>query len=325
MKKGAYLRLGVLCLGLSWLGGAQAASLGDLLKEALKERLQPAETAQKPNVPSQPVAPVSPVAPSVPSVPNTPASPAAVSAAPREQLLKSLSGGKTSEAEEIRIGQQIAGNLLGVAPLVRDEALQRYVNQVGMWVARQGERARLPWRFGVVESDDINAFAAPGGYIFLTRGLYQRLNNEAELAGVLAHEVGHVQRKHHLKLLQKSQAVAVLGSLLGHKLKDENQLVQNLIGNGAEVVARSLDKDAEYEADRIGLILSARAGYDAYALPAVLADIGHVAQSDKRVSLLFKTHPHPDERLGRLAEASAERLDGLPEGRLLPERFYRLK
>jgi len=305
----------LLCLGLAWLGGAHAGGLGDLLKEALKERLQPAETVQKLNAPSAPAAPTPPVAPHAPTV-ATP---------PKEALLKSLLSGKTGEPEEIRIGQQIAGNLLGVAPLVRDEALQRYVNQVGLWVAQQGERAKLPWRFGVVESDDINAFAAPGGYIFLTRGLYQRLNNEAELAGVLAHEIGHVQRKHHLKLLQKSQAIAALGGLLGQKMSDENQWVQNLIGNGAEVVARGLDKDAEYEADRIGLILSARAGYDAYALPAVLAEIGHVAKSDKRVSLLFKTHPHPDERLGRLAEASAERLDGLPEGLTLAERFYRLK
>jgi predicted Zn-dependent protease len=189
----------------------------------------------------------------------------------------------------------------------------------------QSERPDLAWHFGVIESDDLNAFAAPGGYIFLTKGLYLKLKNEAELAGVLGHEIGHVIRKHHLKLLQKSQGIAALGGFLGKKLKNENEVVQNLIGNGAEVVARGLDKDAEYEADRIGVVLSARAGYDAYALPAVLAEIGHVAKTDKSVSLLFKTHPHPEERLGQLSEAVGDKLDALPEGQSGAGRFYRLR
>jgi predicted Zn-dependent protease len=134
-----------------------------------------------------------------------------------------------------------------------------------------------------------------------------------------------VIRRHHLKLLQQSQAIAALGGLLGSKMSNEDQLIQNLIGNGAEVVARGLDKEAEYQADRIGVVLTARAGYDAYALPAVLAEIGHVAKGDKRVSLLFKTHPHPEERLGRLAEAVDNQLDNVPEGQSVAGRFYRLK
>jgi predicted Zn-dependent protease len=145
------------------------------------------------------------------------------------------------------------------------------------------------------------------------------------LAGVLGHEIGHVIRKHHLKLLQQSQGIAALGGFLGRKLKDENQVVQNLIGNGAEIVARGLDKNAEYEADRIGMVLTARAGYDAYALPAVLAEIGHVAKGDKSVSLLFKTHPLPEDRLEHLSEAAGDRLDGLPEGQTGEKRFYRLR
>lgn len=331
-----------LCL-LAAMGSAQAGSFEDALKNLLKEKLRgdAPKQAMAPPPQSMPQAPVQPVvqptvpsvavpAPTAPTPPAVPAmapaaTPAAAQEAPRDQLIKALLKGKTSDAEEARIGQQIAGNLLGVAPLVRDDALQRYVNRVGTWVALQGERGGLNWRFGVIESDDINAFAAPGGYIFLTKGLYRRLNNEAELAGVLAHEIGHVQRKHHLKLLQKSQTIAALGAIFGSKLKDESQVVQNLIGNGAEVVARGLDKDAEYEADRIGMVLAARAGYDAYALPAVLAEIGHVARGDARVSLLFKTHPHPEERLGRLAEAVGDHLDGVAEGQSLGNRFYRLR
>lgn len=290
------------------IGLAQAGDFDKFLKGLIKEKLQPP-------APTQPTAPTQPVAPSAPAVQEKPA----------DQLLKALLSGNTSQEEELRIGQQISGNLLGAAPLVRDDGLQRYVNRVGRWVALQSERPDLPWRFGVIESDDLNAFAAPGGYIFLTRGLYKRLNNEAELAGVLGHEIGHVIRKHHLKLLQKSQAIAALGSFFGSKLKNENEIVQNLIGNGAEIVARGLDKDAEYEADRIGLVLSARAGYDAYALPAVLAEIGHVARNDKRVSLLFKTHPLPEDRLGHLSEAVGDRLDGLAEGQTGAARFYRLR
>jgi predicted Zn-dependent protease len=317
MKPMAASHLILVFCALFGLGTAQAGGFEDMLKGLLKEKLKGGERQQSlatpPQQPSQPTAPTQPVAPTAPAE------------KPKDQLLKALLKGKTSQEEEIRIGQQIAGNLLGAAPLVRDEGLQRYVNRVGQWVALQGERPGLPWRFGIIESEDINAFAAPGGYIFLTKGLYQRLNNEAELAGVLAHEIGHVIRKHHLKLLQKSQAIAALGSFFGSKLSDEDQLIQNIIGNGAEVVARGLDKDAEYEADRIGMVLAARAGYDAYALPTVLADIGHVAASDKRVSLLFKTHPHPEERLGRLGEAVGSHLDNLPEGQAVASRFYRLR
>lgn len=289
------------------VGLVQANDLESLFKDYLKKKIAP--PAQQ-----QPVAPA-------------PASPSANTNAekPADQLMKALLGGKVSEQEEIRIGQQIAGNLLGAAPLVRDDGLQRYVNRVGRWVALQSERPDLQWYFGVIESDDLNAFAAPGGYIFLTKGLYKKLNSEAELAGVLGHEIGHVLRKHHLKLLQKSQGIAAVGGLLGRKLNNENEVLQNFIGNGAEVIARGLDKEAEYEADRIGVVLSARAGYDAYALPAVLAEIGHVAKDDKRVSLLFKTHPLPEDRLNHLSETVADKLDALPEGQSGSGRLYRLR
>ncbi|MDH4234684.1 MAG: M48 family metalloprotease [Gallionella sp.] len=227
-----------------------------------------------------------------------------------------------SDDEESAIGRQIAGNLLGAAPLVKDAKLQKYVNNVGTWVASQSERPDLPWHFGVIDSNDINAFAAPGGYIFVTRGLYRMLNDESELAGVLAHEVGHVIRKHHLKILQKSQVVDQGGKLL-EKQVGGNEKIRNLIGSGAEIVARSLDKEAEFEADRIAVVLAARSGYEAYGLPQVLQEIGH-AGSDDKVALLFKTHPHPDERFSRLGNAMGERFDN-QKGQTLAARFYRIK
>ncbi|MDT7043981.1 M48 family metalloprotease [Candidatus Nitronereus thalassa] len=232
----------------------------------------------------------------------------------------------TSVEEEIAIGQEIAGRLLGAAPLVPDESLQRYVNKVGMWVALQSGRNDLPWSFGVLESEDINAFAAPGGFIFLTKGLYRKLNNEAELAGVLGHEIGHVIKQHHLTVLKKSKALDLGSRLLSSKLgrvgnKTGDEAIQHLIGNGAEIMARGLDKDAEYEADRIGVVLATRAGYDSYGLPVVLQEIGHVSAKDSSVSLLFKTHPQPDARLSKLGDAMGS-FDRFPDGKTLSTRFY---
>lgn len=230
--------------------------------------------------------------------------------------------GGYSEAEETAIGRQIAGNLLGAAPLVKDKGLQKYVNNVGRWVANQSERPDLAWHFGVIESNDINAFAAPGGYIFITKGLYQLLADEAELAGVLGHEIGHVIRKHHLKILQQSKMVDLGGKLLSKQVGG-NDKIGNLIGSGAEIVSRSLDKGAEFEADRIGVVLAARAGYDAYGLPQVLQSIGHSGDDDS-VALLFKTHPHPDERLDKLGLAMDNRLDDI-KGQTLAKRLYRIR
>ena len=209
--------------------------------------------------------------------------------------------------------------------MVNDEALQQYVNRVGRWVASQSERPALPWHFGVIESEDINAFAAPGGYVILTKGLYRKLKNEAELAGVLGHEIGHVIKKHHLKLLQKSQLLNFGAGVLGDSIGKGNDSINKLIGSGAEVCARSLDKSAEYEADRIGVVLGARAGYDPYGLPEVLQEIGHVGKNDGSVALLFKTHPAPDDRLAQLGEAVGDRLDNVNDGKQLTERFPQLK
>jgi len=252
-----------------------------------------------------------------------PQAPAAAQPSPSSQLPAIPPLGNVPEADEIRIGRHIAGNLLGAAPLVNDPALQSYVNRVGRWVASSSERPDLKWTFGVMESNDVNAFAAPGGYVFLTRGLYRLIRDEAELAGVLGHEIGHVVRKHHLKVLQKSQAIGVGSDLLKKQIGDK-KIAKDLIGSGAEILARGLDKSAEFEADRIGVVLAVRAGYDAFGLPAVLQEIGAAAGDSSRVALLFKTHPHPDERLARLGEAMGTRFDGLKDAKSLKERLVRL-
>lgn len=229
-----------------------------------------------------------------------------------------------SKEDEISIGREVTGSILGAAPLVKNSALQQYVNKVGRWVATQSERSDLPWKFGVIESDDLNAFAAPGGYVLITKGLYQRLENESQLAGVLGHEIAHVVKKHQLKIIQKQALLSYGADLLGNKLGD-NELSKKAIGTGAEISARNLDKSAEYEADRMGMILAARAGYDVYGLAEILNTLATVNKDDDSVALLFKTHPKPDERLTQLGESAGNQLDQLKPGKTLESRLYKLK
>jgi predicted Zn-dependent protease len=233
---------------------------------------------------------------------------------------------QTSEPEEIQMGRQLAGNLLGAAPLAKDERLQRYVNRVGRWVAAQGERPDLPWTFGVLESDDLNAFALPGGYVFVTKGLFNALASEAELAGVLGHEIAHVNQKHHLKVLKQSQAIEIVGGLLGSQVAERDTFGarQALLGKGAEALARGLDKNAEFEADHAGIVLATRAGYAPYGLPEVLRRMASRNPRDASLALLFKTHPLPQERLEKLGDLMGASFDRFEGARALPERIKRL-
>ena len=218
-----------------------------------------------------------------------------------------------SEEEELAMGREIAGRMLGAAPLVNDADLQRYVNRVGRWVAMQSERPDLPWRFAVIDTASINAFATPGGYVLVTRGLYDILDNEAQLAGVLAHEIGHIVRRHHVTVLQKSAALSA-GAQLAQR-DNRSALINNMIGSGAEVFARGLDKSAEYEADAIGLVLAARAGYNPFGLIDVLHKLAARGASDGSLALLFKTHPPPGDRLEHLGEVLTPHMARLPAGK----------
>ena len=225
------------------------------------------------------------------------------------------------EKQEIEIGREIASTLLGAAPLVQNDAMQRYVNQVGRWLALQSERPDLPWQFGVLDAPQVNAFAAPGGFVFITRGLLERMKNEAELAGVLAHEIVHVLRKHHLKAIQKNAQANLAADALSAAMRDTNSAVrQKLVGFGTEMFARGLDKSDELEADRLGIVIAARAGYDAYGLPSVLQVLQAMNPEDSGLALMFKTHPAPAERLGAV-ETLQPVLDAYSAQPQLEERF----
>ncbi|HEY3487100.1 MAG TPA: M48 family metalloprotease [Gammaproteobacteria bacterium] len=226
--------------------------------------------------------------------------------------------------EEIEIGGMVISNLLGAAPLVPDEELQRYVNRVGMWVAQQTERPELPWRFGVIASDNVNAFAAPGGYILLTKGLFMMLNSEAELAGVLGHEIGHVIEKHHLNAIKKSARMDLLGDVVAQAAENkgkDSKKVGKIISAGTQLYARGLDREDEFAADRRGVVYAARAGYDPYALLDVLTTLDSINPDTKSIALLTKTHPPFKQRLELLDLAIEGRLDTFASNPVLKDRL----
>ena len=226
------------------------------------------------------------------------------------------------QKDEIAIGDDLAARLLGAAPLASDARLQGYVNNVGRWLASQTARAELPWRFGVLEAPQLNAFAVPGGTIFITRGLLERMKSEAELAGVLAHEIVHVLQKHHLKAIQKGAQTGLAGDALGYALKDaRSEARDKLLSLGTELYSRGLDKSDEFEADRLGVAIAARAGYDSYGLPVVLQTLQAMNAQDSGVALMFKTHPAPGERLNALGEKMQPTLDAYAGQPQLVERF----
>lgn len=215
------------------------------------------------------------------------------------------------EAKEIELGRGIASNLLGAAPLLKNQRVQKYVNSIGMWLVLQTERPGLPWRFGVLDDDDVNAFAAPGGYVFVTRGLLAQMRSEAELAGVLAHEISHVLRKHYLQAIKQGARSGLMAEFAGHALQKNgaDPALTKLVNAGTEVYTRGLDKSDEFEADRMGVVIATRAGYDPYGLPAVLQTLQGLNAQDSSLALLFKTHPALGERLSLLDRVMSGQFD----------------
>lgn len=234
-----------------------------------------------------------------------------------------------NQSEEIAIGEGIAARVLGAAPLVDDPALQAYVGRVGLWLALQTERADLPWNFGVIDSNAVNAFSTPGGTILLTRGMYARFRNEGELAGVLAHEIAHVLEKHQLRQIQKSlgnewkmELVNAVAEEKGHR---DARNAAKAFSAGTEIFARGLDKQDEFAADRLGVVIAARGGYNPYGLLGALHTLGEISADDSAVALMFRTHPAPAARLDLLAEAMGDRLDAHAGGVEQTKRFVTLK
>lgn len=227
-------------------------------------------------------------------------------------LLKMLSDSMDSidEPREIEIGRQLAAVLLGSKPMHPDMALQRYVNRLGRWISLHSTRAHLPWSFAVLDDPGFNAFAAPGGYIFVTKGLVDRVD-EAELAGILAHEITHVTDKHHLKAIRAKAGAGLLSQLVGSQLRgDARGLVsQQLMAVGRSLYSSGLDQGDEFDADRNGVALAARAGFDPYGLPSVLQQLRTATPDNPLFTLTLATHPPAQQRLEQLEQAMGNRLD----------------
>lgn len=216
------------------------------------------------------------------------------------------------EPKEIEIGRQLAAVLLGSKPLHPDMALQRYVNQLGRWISLQSTRPDLPWTFAVLDDPGFNAFAAPGGYVFVTKGLVDGVADEAELAGILAHEIIHVTGKHHLQAIAKTARAGLLTQVIGSQVKGQlaSAVSAQFLSLGRDLYSRGLDQGDEFDADRSGVALAARAGFDPYGLVAVLQQLRTATPDNPLFALSLSTHPPAQQRLDLLEQAMGNRLDG---------------
>src|SRR6185369_14448286 len=163
-----------------------------------------------------------------------------------------------TEADEIAIGEQISTKICQKYGVVQDPAIHKYVGLVGGTLAKKSSRSNLTWHFVVLDTDGVNAFAAPGGYIHITKGALGMMKSEAELAGVLSHEIAHVTRKHAVKAIQGNKAFGVASDKAGTK---DNALVQRGAEIGFDLVLHGFGRAQELESDEDGPVLAAMAGY----------------------------------------------------------------
>ncbi len=186
---------------------------------------------------------------------------------------------------------------------VANESLQKYVNLVGTAVAANSKRSTIHYQFAVLDSSVQNAFAVPGGVIFISRALLAILNDEAELAAVLAHEVGHVSAKHALKSTQRAQLIQGVGTITAASVGGERgKKFASAIGDMQTVLFdKGLDKEMEFEADLAAMETTYRTGYDPSAMIRVLEKLQRLEASSKdKKGSWFSTHPPLGERIARL-------------------------
>lgn len=221
---------------------------------------------------------------------------------------QAVEGGKTlisgtlpiGYEEEIAIGQAMALRVIGRFGGIYEQAsLTRYVNLVGRGVAQTSDRPYIPYYFAVLNHPSLNAFATPGGYVFITRGLLKRLRNEAELAAVLGHEIAHISEKHMLKIIQRQQRLAGIQHLMPDTFKG---LVDDAI---SKLLDEGLDQRKELAADRLGVKFAARVGYDPNAYHGLLKRLRALKGDNNAV---FKTHPNFSSRI-RVVAATVRSLN----------------
>ena len=223
-----------------------------------------------------------------------------------------------SEQQEIQMGAQAHQDVLKEYAALANPELQAYVNEIGQRLAKQSHRPELQWHFTVVDSPDVNAFALPGGYVYITRGIMAYLNSEAELAGVIGHEIGHVTARHGVRQ-QSASTAAGLGAVLGSILVPGmgNQAGATLLQTLAQAWTAGYGREHELESDRLGAEYLAKAGYNPQAMIEVVGVLkdqelfaAEQAKRDGRQPKTyhgtFDTHPSNDERLQQVVAAAGK-------------------
>ena len=229
-----------------------------------------------------------------------------------------------SEAQEIDLGRQMDAEVRREMGVYNDPELQRYVESIGLRLAKQSDRPNLPWHFAVVDSPAVNAFALPGGYIYLTRGIMPFLDNEAQLAGVLGHEIGHVTARHAAQQYTKATS-AGLGLTLLSIFVPEARPFGGLAENALGLLFLKHGRDAERQADSLGAQYSARTGWDPSGVAGMLntlARLDEAAGSRKGVPNWLSTHPAPADRVREVQAAVAQAAAKVPGKPVVDEAEY---
>ena len=211
-----------------------------------------------------------------------------------------------SEAQEISIGREVDAQVRQEMGVYESPALQAYVEDLGHRLASVSHRPDLPWQFTVVDSPAVNAFALPGGYIYLTRGIMAYLGDEAELAGVLGHEIGHVTARHAVQAYSRAtgaQLGLVLGQIFVPPMRANPYGLPGLTdaaGSGLGLLFLKFGRDDEMQADRLGAEYAADGGWHPEGVADMLSTLGRINEaSDRRgVPNWLSTHPEPEARGG---------------------------
>ena len=229
-----------------------------------------------------------------------------------------------SEQQEISMGRQEDQNVVRSMGLYDDPALQQYVEDLGMELARSSERPDLPWSFKVIDDPVVNAFALPGGYIYITRGILAYMGSEAQLVSVLGHEIGHVTARHSANQISKSQ-LANIGLGLGMAVAPEIAAAGDLLMAGTGLMFLKFSRDDERQADDLGLRYAERASYDLREATAMHETLERVSSQSEGggVPGWASTHPEPENRIDRI-ESKISMIGQAPAGaKVEKSRFLR--
>ena len=227
-----------------------------------------------------------------------------------------------SEGQEVQMGQEAAKQVEAQLGLVKNDQLQAYVRRIGTELAKQSERPNLPWRFGVIDDPTPNAFALPGGPVYITRGLMNLMDSEAELASVLGHEIGHITARHSAQQITKSQ-LGQIGLLAVIIAKPELAQFGDALSTGMQLLFLKYGRDAERQADELGFKYALNDNYDVSEMDDVFLALQRVGEAEGRsgIPAWASTHPDPGERAQTVQQRVAA-LPAPPAPRVLNEQQY---